>query len=144
MARSLSVLACPKRPCARGRRVTGCSHRSAPRRVPPLPGEQHTLGPIAFALALHERGWRIVYLGADAPLDAYEATARSLRPELVAMCFTTPWTLARTHRALPQLAAELPLALAGPATHLRLAQAVGARWLSGDPFEAATQVSKGA
>ena len=56
------------------------------------------------------------------------------------MCFTTPWTLARTHRVLPQLAAELPLGLAGPATHPRLAQAAGARWLSGDPYEAAAQV----
>ena len=104
------------------------------------PGEQHTLGPIAFALALHARGWRIAYLGADPPLEAYEATARSLSPDLVALCFTTPWTLARVHRALPAFAAQHPLALAGPATHPRLAQAAGARWLSGDPFEAAASI----
>jgi DNA-binding transcriptional MerR regulator len=104
------------------------------------PGEQHTLGSIAFALALHGRGWRIAYLGADAPLVAYEAAARSLRPELVAICFTTSWTVGRTQRALEGLAAEQPLALAGPATHPRLAESAGARWLAGDPFEAAGQV----
>ena len=32
-----------------------------------LPGEQHDLGLIAFALVLRARGWRIVYLGAGRP-----------------------------------------------------------------------------
>jgi MerR family transcriptional regulator, light-induced transcriptional regulator len=32
------------------------------------PSEQHTLGLIAFGLALRNRGWAIVYLGADSPV----------------------------------------------------------------------------
>ncbi len=41
--------------------------------------ERHTLGGIIFGLALRDRGWRIVYLGATAPassgVDAAEANA---------------------------------------------------------------------
>jgi DNA-binding transcriptional MerR regulator len=50
-----------------------------------LPGEQHDLGLIAFGLALRARGWRIVYLGPDAPIETVEETGRRLRPELVVL-----------------------------------------------------------
>ena len=99
------------------------------------PGDQHTLGAIAFALALHRRGWRIAYLGADAPVGVYAATARALSPRRVVIgC-----TLAAPLDALRGLADEVPLALAGPATDGRLANEVGATWLAGDPVAAAAQ-----
>ena len=47
------------------------------------PGEYHDLGLIAFGLALRARGWRIVYLGTDAPLETVEETSRQLEPSLV-------------------------------------------------------------
>jgi DNA-binding transcriptional MerR regulator len=47
-----------------------------------LPGEQHDLGLIAFGLALRSRGWRIVYLGPDAPLDTVEEASCDLQPSL--------------------------------------------------------------
>src|SRR3954451_7605747 len=48
-----------------------------------LPGEQHDLGLIAFGLALRAHGWRIVYLGPDAPIKTIEDVCRRLHPNLV-------------------------------------------------------------
>ena len=50
-----------------------------------LPGEQHDLGLIAFGLALRARGWRIVYLGSDTPIDTIEETSRQLDPSLIVL-----------------------------------------------------------
>src|SRR5581483_8061056 len=47
------------------------------------PGEQHDLGLIGFAVALRSRGWRIVYLGADTPLESVVDAARSSAPVFV-------------------------------------------------------------
>src|SRR4051794_5223191 len=50
-----------------------------------LPGEQHDLGLIAFGLALRARGWRIVYLGPDTPIETVDDVSRALQPSLVAL-----------------------------------------------------------
>ena len=50
-----------------------------------LPGEQHDLGLIAFGLALRSRGWRIVYLGPDSPIDTVADVSRRLEPSLVVL-----------------------------------------------------------
>jgi DNA-binding transcriptional MerR regulator len=50
-----------------------------------LPGEQHDLGLLAFGLALRARGWRIVYLGADAPMETLEDVSRELEPSLIVL-----------------------------------------------------------
>jgi DNA-binding transcriptional MerR regulator len=97
------------------------------------PGDRHTLGAIAFALVLHQRGWRIAYLGGDAPVEAYAAAARALKPQRVVIgC-----TLSCASEELRTLAGECPLALAGPAADGPLANDVGADWLPGDPVAAA-------
>ena len=44
------------------------------------PGEQHDIGLIAFGLSLRNRGWRIVYLGQDTPLDTLAETVAAARP----------------------------------------------------------------
>jgi MerR family transcriptional regulator, light-induced transcriptional regulator len=97
------------------------------------PGDRHTLGTIAFALVLHRRGWRIAYLGGDAPVEAYAATARALDPRRVVLgC-----TLGGAIEGLRDLTGECALALAGPAADGPLASALGADWLPGDPVAAA-------
>jgi DNA-binding transcriptional MerR regulator len=48
-----------------------------------LPGELHDLGLIAFGLALRARGWRIVYLGPDAPVQTLADVSDELQPSLV-------------------------------------------------------------
>ncbi|MDQ3889004.1 MAG: cobalamin B12-binding domain-containing protein [Actinomycetota bacterium] len=47
------------------------------------PGEQHDLGLIAFGLALRARGFRILYLGADTPVEDMARAAPGAEPELV-------------------------------------------------------------
>lgn len=50
-----------------------------------LPGEQHDLGLIAFGLALRSRGWRIVYLGPDSPIDTVADVSGQIDPSLVVL-----------------------------------------------------------
>ncbi len=97
------------------------------------PGEHHTLGALTFALALHGRGWRIAYLGADTPVDGLLPAARALGPALVTVAFT----VARPGRELRPLAAEFPLAVAGPGVDSAGARAARAAWFAGAPAAAA-------
>src|SRR4051812_25463320 len=54
-----------------------------------LPGEHHALGLIAFGLALRACGWRIVYLGPDAPIVTVEDACSRLEPSLVVLSAVT-------------------------------------------------------
>lgn len=87
-----------------------------------LPGEHHEVGAFVFALAAHERGHRVVMLGADMPLPelAY-AARRTLAGALV---------LSGTHTVAPDVAgnqlarlvaaAKVPVFVGGPvAVHQR-------------------------
>lgn len=98
------------------------------------PGEQHTLGAVTFALALHARGWRIAYLGADAPVAGFVAAARALEPARVVVAITMP---DGAPGALDELRGLPRLALAGPAISTATAQAAGGVPLAGDPASAA-------
>ena len=44
------------------------------------PDEQHTLGLIAFGIALHQIGWRITYLAADTPIPMIAEAANPSTP----------------------------------------------------------------
>jgi DNA-binding transcriptional MerR regulator len=101
------------------------------------PGEPDGLAAITLALALHRRGWRIVYLGADTPVEAYAAAASALDAGLVVVWFGLEWTLARVHDEVRTLAGSCALALAGPATTHAGAASLAAAWL---PSDAATAV----
>jgi DNA-binding transcriptional MerR regulator len=101
------------------------------------PGEQHTLGTIAFGLALNRKDWRIAYLGADTPVDAFASAARALGPQRVVVVATVARGLERAADELTRLARQVPLALAGQAVHDGLAEAVGAIRLAGDPLDGA-------
>ncbi|MDX1616436.1 MAG: MerR family transcriptional regulator [Candidatus Promineifilaceae bacterium] len=47
------------------------------------PEEEHTFGPLLLTLLLRRRGWEVLFLGANVPLDRLEATLASTRPQLV-------------------------------------------------------------
>jgi DNA-binding transcriptional MerR regulator len=79
------------------------------------PGEQHDLGLIVFGLALRSRGWRIVYLGADTPLESLAAAARSSRPDRVVISAVNPGSLAASRDGLIDLAREHRIAVGGAA-----------------------------
>ncbi|MDH5633327.1 MAG: MerR family transcriptional regulator [Gammaproteobacteria bacterium] len=48
-----------------------------------LPGEQHDIGLLLFALAAHETGYRVTVLGADLPLTELEAAARRIQCDAI-------------------------------------------------------------
>ena len=80
-----------------------------------LPGEQHELGLISFGLALHEHGWRIVYLGADAPVETVAEVSAGLDPRLVVLSAVSVELVERSLPALRELAGQRLVALGGPA-----------------------------
>ena len=48
-----------------------------------MPGEVHEMGLMSAAIHLAMRGWRVVYLGMDVPLDDLRGVVRSREPQLL-------------------------------------------------------------
>jgi DNA-binding transcriptional MerR regulator len=51
------------------------------------PGEHDTVELLVLALALRRRGWRLVYLGADTPVDVFATVAEALAPAHIVVGF---------------------------------------------------------
>ena len=98
------------------------------------PGERHDLGLIAFGLALRARGFRILYLGADTPIESVAQTARTAYPHAVVISAVSAERFKEIAGALRELAAEYPVYLGGAG-----ATTVGGEFptLTGDPVEEA-------
>jgi methanogenic corrinoid protein MtbC1 len=105
------------------------------------PGEQHDLSLIAFGLSLREHGWRITYLGADTPIATIAETATTLHPNLVVVAAVRAAPLSNCAEDLRDLAARLPLAVAGAGADAPLASQVGATYLPDGPVQAAALVA---
>jgi DNA-binding transcriptional MerR regulator len=105
------------------------------------PGEQHTFGLISFGVALHHRGWRITYLGADTSVAMVEEAATHVTPDLVVVCAAMRERLGAILDDLRSLSERWPTAIAGAGTSLALAAQLPARHLDGDPVTAAEHVS---
>jgi DNA-binding transcriptional MerR regulator len=103
-------------------------------------GEQHDLPLIMFGLALRERGWRIIFLGADTPASTVAETADQLAPALVVVSAVNAAALRREAPILETLARAHRLALAGRGADPGLAESLGCRLLAGDPTAAAASV----
>lgn len=104
------------------------------------PGEQHDLGLIAFGLTLRARGWRILYLGPDTPLDALAEAARSAQPDIVVISAVAPETLTAGRRAINALAQNHRLAVGGAAaSSVRFSDDVIA--LTGSPVDEAHKLT---
>jgi DNA-binding transcriptional MerR regulator len=106
-----------------------------------LPGEQHDLGLIAFGLALHARGWRIVYLGQDAPIETVEDVSRRLEPSLVVLHTVSAERVEPVAAALRELAGRRRVALGGAATRDGAPAPEGVLLLTGDPIAEAARVT---
>lgn len=105
------------------------------------PNEQHTLGLIAFGIALHELGWRVTYLGSDTPVEALAEVAAIVHPELTVVAATMRQRLPPHARQLNEFSSRWALALGGPGVSKRLVKLTGARHLAGDPVSEAAAVS---
>ncbi len=104
------------------------------------PGELHDLALMVFGIILNRNGWRIDYLGTNTPVEELTGTVEARHPDLVVLAVTLPETLEPLAAQLTALARRIPLALAGPGVTPRLAAAVQARLLGGDPVTAAENV----
>jgi DNA-binding transcriptional MerR regulator len=67
-----AMLASTPQPTRAGRIMIGCP-----------PEEEHTFVPLTISLLLRRRGWDVLYLGANVPLDSLESTIATIRPNLV-------------------------------------------------------------
>src|SRR5512144_1941101 len=97
-----------------------------------LPGEQHELGLVAFGLALRARGWRIGYLGGDAPLETVTRAADDLRPDLVVLSAVSDERLRDAAAELRALAKRHRVAVGGAGATDDAAEKIGAIALAGD------------
>jgi DNA-binding transcriptional MerR regulator len=105
-----------------------------------LPGEQHDLGLLSFGLALRARGWRIVYLGPDSPIETVIETCDRLEPSLVVLAAVTAERLQPVRNQIRRLTRRHRVALGGAA-----ASEVGGRGelllLAGELMDSASQVT---
>jgi methanogenic corrinoid protein MtbC1 len=79
------------------------------------PGEQHDLGLVAFGLALRARGWRILYLGLDTPLESMASAAQAARPHRIVISAVEAARIEAHRNELGRLATRYPLAVGGAA-----------------------------
>ena len=107
-----------------------------------LPGEQHDLGLIAFGLALRSRGWRIVYLGSDAPIETIDDVSRRLQPSLVVLNAVTGESLNPVAGQLRELADHHRVALGGAAAASDLVRDDEVLLLTGDLVADATYLTR--
>jgi MerR family transcriptional regulator, light-induced transcriptional regulator len=108
------------------------------------PGEQHDIGLIAFGLSLRNRGWRIVYLGQDTPLDTLAETVQQLAPALVVLSVAAADSLASAVRGLLEVAALVPVWIGGRGASEEMVRRAGAGVLKERPTEAAARLAAGA
>jgi MerR family transcriptional regulator, light-induced transcriptional regulator len=106
-----------------------------------LPGEQHDLGLIAFGLGLRSRGWRIVYLGPDSPIDTVVDVSRQLEPSLVVLNAVSRERLRPVLPKLRELAKHHRVGLGGGAAEDRMLDKSGILALTGDPTAEAARVT---
>jgi DNA-binding transcriptional MerR regulator/methylmalonyl-CoA mutase cobalamin-binding subunit len=107
------------------------------------PGEEHDLGLISFGIALHQRGWRITYLGANTPISAIADLAQALDARAVVLAAATPVRFADVREQLEELArGPAALALGGAGAQEKLVAEIGARRLTGDPVAATVAMAE--
>ena len=108
------------------------------------PREQHDIGLIAFGLSLRNRGWRIVYLGQDTPLDTLAETVEQLAPALVVLSVAAADSHASAVRGLLGVAAVVPVWIGGPGATEEMVRRAGAGFLKERPTEAAARLASDA
>src|SRR3954469_26072832 len=100
-------------------------------------GERHKLGLIAFGLALRDLGWRVTYLGADAPVPAVDHAARAVAANVIVLSATLPDTLAAAADDIRDLARDHPVAVGGAGAGADRSSWLAPRTLPTDPIVAA-------
>jgi DNA-binding transcriptional MerR regulator len=107
-----------------------------------VPGERHELGLLVFGVALSRRGWRIIYLGSDSPIDAVAEVVRSLLPAVVVLLGMSPDNFLDQAREITDLADHVQVAIAGAGATAEVAGLTRARVLDQDPVGAAEIIDR--
>jgi DNA-binding transcriptional MerR regulator len=105
------------------------------------PGEQHDISLLAFGLVLRSHGWRILFLGADTPLETLQHTAKTTGPAVIVLVTFDTALVAAAGTALRRLARLAPLLLSGPGVSPTLTGQLRVRRLDGDLVAAAHEVA---
>jgi methanogenic corrinoid protein MtbC1 len=92
------------------------------------PGERHELGLMMAAIALRRDGWKVVYLGADTPLEDAVALARRLSARIVGLSLAMREHAQALEQALAKTALPegVSLVLGGSGSSPSVAQRLGA------------------
>jgi DNA-binding transcriptional MerR regulator len=98
-----ALLAVAPRPSRPGRLLAACP-----------PGEEHDLALLMLTFILRWGGWEVIYLGANVPLDQWDATLRVISPHLVlSVAQTLPGAASLIELAEFAKAQSMPLAYGG-------------------------------
>jgi len=100
-------------------------------------GEEHDLGMLCFGLLLHERGWRIVYLGAQTPTAELAGVVAEIAPDVVVLGAIGAQRFLDAADAIRSLAARTRVAIGGAGATAALAALLGVEFLPGDLVAAA-------
>lgn len=92
------------------------------------PGERHELGLMMAAIALRRDGWKIVYLGADTPLEDAVALARRLSARIIGLSLAMQEHAKALEQALAKAALPdgVSLVLGGAGSSQSIAKRLGA------------------
>ncbi len=105
------------------------------------PGDLHDLGLIICGLVLSRQGLRVVFLGADSPIDTLITTVRTVRPALVLLSTINRAALDAARDALRELSAQVPVYLGAGGASRQLAEDLGATYVDGDPVSVAIELA---
>jgi DNA-binding transcriptional MerR regulator len=106
------------------------------------PGERHDIGLIAFGLVLRSHGWRILFLGADTPIQTLAKAVAALKPQLVVVASMDGALLEPLGGELRRLARSARLVLSGTGASEELCARLRVDRLDGDLVAAAETVAQ--
>lgn len=105
------------------------------------PGERHDISLLLFGLVLRSYGWRILFLGADTPLETLGRAVAINEPRIVVVSSFDASRLDAVATGLRRLARTAPLALSGPGASDELSVRLRIDRLDGDLIAAAHAVA---
>jgi DNA-binding transcriptional MerR regulator len=106
------------------------------------PGERRELVLVCVGLALHGRGWGVIYLGRAVPAPALSVAVRRIVPDTVVVSLHDEGPLAADHDIFTEIAAAHATFLCGCEGLAGAGAAIGAIELPEDPVQAARLVHR--
>ena len=105
-------------------------------------GEGHDISLLMFGLLLRSYGWRILFLGADTPVDTMLETVGATGPAVMVLASFNPDHVRQEADAIHRLTQAVPVMLCGPGADPELCATLGCGYLDGDPIAAAAEVAR--